>query len=63
VTVFDQSKPSEFIVEGEAPTASMALQYMENLKKNPALQAFHFTTSSPEILPNDHAQFRIIASL
>jgi hypothetical protein len=63
VTVFDQSKPSEFIVEGEAPTASMALEYMENLKKNPALQAFHFTTTSPEILPNDHAQFRIIASL
>ena len=41
----------------------MALQYMDNLRKNPALEAFHFTTSSPEILPNDHAQFRIIASL
>jgi hypothetical protein len=63
VTIFEETKPSEFMLEGEAPTASMALQYMENLKKDPALQAFHFTASPPEILPNDHAQFRIIATL
>ena len=63
VTVFEETKPNEFMIEGEAPNASMALQYSENLKKNPALQAFHFTASPPEILPNDHAQFRIIAAL
>jgi hypothetical protein len=62
VTVFDQTKPSEFLVEGEAPTASVALQYMDALRNNPGFKAFHFTSDPPEILPNEHAHFRIIAT-
>ena len=41
VTVFDQT-PAQFMVEGEAPTASMAIQYMDALRANPDLKAFHF---------------------
>jgi hypothetical protein len=63
VTMFEETKPTEFLIEGEAPTGTVFLQYMDNLKKNPALQAFHFTAGEPQMLPNDHAQFRIIASL
>lgn len=63
VTIFDQSSPSEFMVEGESPTASMAILYAESLRNNPALKAFHFTSGPPEILPNDHAHFRIFAKL
>jgi hypothetical protein len=62
VTVFDQT-PAQFMVEGEAPTASMAVQYMDSLRANPDLQAFHFEAGPPEILPNEHAHFRIFAKL
>jgi hypothetical protein len=62
VTIFDQEKPGEFMIEGEAPDASGAIQYMDSLKKNPDLAAYHFTSTAPEILPNEHAHFRIMVS-
>ena len=62
VTVFDQS-PVQFMVEGEAPTAGMAIQYMDALKANTDLNAFHLDAGPPEILPNEHAHFRIFAKL
>jgi hypothetical protein len=63
VTVLDQSTPSQFMVEGEAPTASMALLYADALKNDPNLKMFHFKSGPPEILPNEHAHFRIFAEL
>ena len=63
VTIFDQSAPSQFMVEGEAPTASMAVLYLEALRNNPDLKAFHFDGGPPEILPNEHAHFRIFGKL
>jgi hypothetical protein len=63
VTVFEQTTPSQFMVEGEAPTASLAVQYMDALRSNPDLKAFHFDSGPPEILPNEHAHFRIFAKL
>jgi hypothetical protein len=62
VTIFDQT-PSQFMVEGEAPTAGMAVQYMDALRANPDLNAFHFESGPPEILPNEHAHFRIFGKL
>jgi len=50
-----------FMVEGEAPTADMANQYLDALRANPDLSAFHFDAGLPEILPNYHAHFRIFA--
>jgi hypothetical protein len=63
VTIFDQTTPSQFMVEGEAPTASMAIQYADALRANPQLKDFHFDSGPPEILPNEHAHFRIFAKL
>jgi hypothetical protein len=62
VTVFDHT-PGQFMVEGEAPTASMAIQYMDALRANPDLSAFRFDAAPPEILPNEHAHFRIFGKL
>ncbi len=58
ITVFDQS-PKNIAVQGEAPSAALAYQFAEKVKKHPGLQAFTFTLGTPRILPNDHAQFRL----
>ena len=55
--------PGSFIVEGEAPTASMAVGYGDALKSDPGLQSFQFESGPPEILPNEHAHFRIAGKL
>ena len=57
VTILHQASPSEFSVEGEAPTAAIANLYGDALKNDPDLKIFHFDTPLPEILPNDHAHF------
>lgn len=62
ITAFDQN-PTQFTIEGEAPTAAMAIDFGERLKKNPDLQEFSFTFAPPAILPNEHAQFRIFGKL
>ncbi|MGI8890794.1 MAG: hypothetical protein ACR2G0_08445 [Chthoniobacterales bacterium] len=58
ITVYDQSARN-ISVQGEAPSAALAYQFAEKVKKNPALQAFAFNLGTPRILPNDHAQFRL----
>jgi len=58
ITVYDQSA-RQISVQGEAPTAALAYQFAEKVKKHPDLQAFRFDLGPPRILPNDHAQFRL----
>ena len=58
ITVYDQSARN-ISVQGEAPSAALAYQFAEKVKKNPGLQAFTFNLGTPRILPNDHAQFRL----
>ena len=58
ITVYDQSVKN-ISVQGEAPSAALAYQFAEKVKKNPGLQAFTFDLGTPRILPNDHAQFRL----
>jgi hypothetical protein len=63
VTLF-QYELSKFELEGEAPTATMASDYLEALKANPDLKAFTFDASQPGIEgPDLHAHFRIFARL
>ena len=63
VTIFDQT-PSQFMVEGEAPTASVAIQYLDALRANPDLKDFHFDSGPPEIIPgSERAHFRIYGKL
>jgi hypothetical protein len=58
ITVYDQSARN-ISVQGEAPSAALAYQFAEKVKKHPDLQAFLFNFGTPRILPNDHAQFRL----
>ena len=58
ITIYDQSARN-ISVQGEAPSAALAYQFAEKVKKHPGLQAFTFNLGTPRILPNDHAQFRL----
>ena len=58
ITVYDQSARN-ISVQGEAPSAALAYQFAEKVKKHPGLQPFTFNLGTPRILPNDHAQFRL----
>ena len=62
ITVFDFA-PSQFMVEGEAPSAPLAVDFVERLRKEPELSAFNLESGPPQILPNEHAQFRIFGKL
>jgi hypothetical protein len=58
ITAFNQSA-RQISVDGEANTAALAYQFIENVKKKPELHVFEFDMAAPRILPNDHAQFRV----
>ena len=58
ITAYDQSARN-IMVQGEAPSAALAYQFAEKVKKHPDLRAFNFNLGTPRILPNDHAQFRL----
>ena len=58
ITVYEQSARN-ISVQGEAPTAALAYQFAETVKKNPGLRDFSFNLQTPRILPNEHAQFRL----
>ena len=58
ITVYEQSVKN-ISVQGEAPSAALAYQFAEKVKKHPDLQNFTFNLGTPRILPNDHAQFRL----
>jgi len=58
ITTYSQSA-RQISVDGEAPSAALAYQFADKVKKNPELQAFRFEMAAPRILPNDHAQFRL----
>jgi hypothetical protein len=63
VTIFEQTTPSQFMIEGEAPNPNIAVQYMDALRNNPDLKPFQFDGGPPDVLPNEHAHFRIFAKL
>lgn len=53
----------QLILEGEAPTAGLAIEFGEQLKKNASLGRFNLEAGPPVLLPNEHAQFRIFGKL
>jgi hypothetical protein len=62
ITQFEQNRES-FAVKGEAPSAAVAVEFVEQLKKNPGLKDYKIESGQPAILPNDHAQFQIFGKL
>jgi hypothetical protein len=66
ITLFEVSNEvnkNQFMVEGEAPTYALAVEFVDMLKKDAALQDYQFEVGPPTILANEHAQFRINANL
>jgi hypothetical protein len=55
--------PAQFMVEGEAPSAAEAIDFLEHLKAEPGLGAYRIEAGNPVILPNGSAQFRIFGKL
>jgi hypothetical protein len=62
ITQFDMN-PAQFMVEGEAPSAAEAIDFLERLKAEPGLSAYRIEAGNPVILPNESAQFRIFGKL
>ena len=54
-----ETGPTQWKVEGEAPSASVAIDFIEKLKKDPGLNAFKIDAPQPKLLPNDTAHFII----
>jgi len=54
---------SQWKVEGEAPKAGDAIDFIEKLKKEPGLSAFKVEAPQPNLLPNDAAHFVIYGKL
>ena len=50
---------SQFVIEGEAPTAKEAIAFAEALKKRTELADYRIESTQPVLLPNEHAQFRV----
>jgi len=59
-TEFEQTA-QEWRVVGEAPSASLAIDYLAKLKRDPDLSSNQITADPPRLLPpNDRAQFQVI---
>ena len=62
VTTFDHT-PSQFMIEGEAPSANVAIEYGEKLRAEKGLAAFKIETPQPQILKDDRWKFRFFGKL
>lgn len=60
--VFDHN-PSQFMIEGEAPSANVAIEYGEKLRAEKGLEDFKLDTPPPQILKDDKAKFRFFGKL
>lgn len=62
ITEFDLAA-AQWRVVGEAPTASLAIDYVAKLRAEKGLEAFTIEAKPPQLLPNEHAQFTIYGKL
>lgn len=58
ITVYQQSA-RQISVNGEANSPALAYQFAEKVKNDAHLRAFQFQMGTPNILANNHAQFRL----
>ncbi len=67
MTLFDYSQSSDgnwaFTIEGEAPTAKLAVEFTDKLQKAPELQDFRIEKGRETFLPDGRVQFRIRGAL
>jgi hypothetical protein len=58
-TEFEQM-PQQWRVVGEAPSASLAIEYLSRLKRDPDLSGADISADPPRLLANERAQFQVI---
>ena len=58
ITELDQQL-SQWKVTGEAPSAALAVEFVEKLKNEKELAGWQINAGPPSILPNEHAQFSV----
>lgn len=58
-TEFDQV-PQQWRIVGEAPSASLAIEYLSRLKQDPDLSGNEISADPPRLLANERAQFQVI---
>ena len=67
MTVFDYSQTNDgnwqFTIEGEAPTAALAVEFTDKLQKSADLQDFRVEKSRDKFLPDGRVQFTIVGKL
>jgi hypothetical protein len=61
-TVFDHL-PTSFRVQGEAPSATLAVEFTEKLRADPGLADFTIESGPPNLLPTGSASFSIFGRL
>jgi len=59
LTEFDQSQQQWRIV-GEAPSANLAIDYVQRIRQDPDLAAWQISAGPPQLLANERAQFSIL---
>ena len=62
LTAFDQTERG-IALQGEAPSPTAAVDFVEKLRARPELKLYHFEDSPPSPLPNGRARFRITGDL
>lgn len=62
ITKFDYNIKG-FTIEGEAANTTLWDGYVQKLQSDPALSIFKLEAGPPELLPNDHAKFKISGKL
>jgi len=62
ITEFDL-QAAQWRIVGEAPSASLAIDYVAKLKAEKGLTTFSIEAKPPQLLPNEHAQFTIYGKL
>jgi hypothetical protein len=61
LTSFDASL-NGVTIQGEAPSATAAVEFTEKLKSRGELRKFHLKSEPPAILPTGHARFRVVGT-
>jgi len=59
ITSFLQQAGGKWTIQGEAPSANLAIEYAEKLKAEKELEAWKITSTPPAILKGEQAKFSI----
>jgi hypothetical protein len=58
LTLYEAAE-GHLLIKGEAKNVSGAFEFLDRLKKDPALKAYTWEMAQPSLLPNDLAQFQV----